>query len=197
MDIKQWTLNLKAIKSQRNHSFCLNVFLGALLSLALFNNLLLRNNHDVKLIPCNLSKEVVVGPRGVDLNYLSAWTNDMTSLKLSFTPSLIEQQQRRLLQHISPSFYGRFKEHLAEESEFVKHNDITSRIFIKTIRPIENKPRSVKVIGQLEIDYGTEKYMTKQVSYQIDYEQSINGLLVTNFKEVDSDEPNADDLGGM
>lgn len=186
MDINLFANNLKKIKGQRNYSLCLNVFLAFMLFLSLIVILRNSNYHTTVVIPAGFSKEVSVSQDGVSDNFLTEWTEFLANLKLNVTPSRINKQQKSLLAYVDSSKYGDIKKHLIEEQERVIRDDITTVFFPESTKVIDNGKLTTKISGLLRVFIGSEINKEVRVSYLLKYKLNNNGLLLTEFKEIEN-----------
>ncbi|MGE4348860.1 MAG: type IV conjugative transfer system protein TraE [Candidatus Berkiella sp.] len=184
MIISEWTKNIRGVKLQRNYSICLNVFLSALLLLALL--VLVRTAHKTTtvLVPVGLSQESIVGTKGVSDSYLIQWTEFMTSLMLNVTPETIAHHQHALLPYISNAAYGKFRTVLIKEQDQIVTNGISTVFYPKETKVIDKAHFKTKTTGLLNIYIGDMHHDTKTVSYELGFDYINNRLLLNSMSEV-------------
>ncbi len=144
MIISEWTKNIRGVKLQRNYSICLNVFLSALLFLALLVLVRTAHKYTTFLVPVGFSEESLIGTKNVGDSYLIQWTDFIVGLKLNVTPETIAYHQRALLPYISNASYGKFKASLLKEQERIIADEVSTVFY----------PKETKILDK-------EQYITK------------------------------------
>lgn len=186
MDIKSFNINLKKLKTQRNYSFCLNIFLSGVTLLTLLIMLNKSNSYTTVVVPAGFSKELVVSDKGVNQGYLIEWAEFLTSLKLNIAPNLIDEKQKSLLNYIDPSRYSAMKQHLFEEGVKVKSEDLSMSFHPIKTRVVDNKKLLVAVEGVLRVYVGNELNKTTKVTYNLGFNYGSGRLLLNSFEEIEN-----------
>jgi type IV conjugative transfer system protein TraE len=185
MDIGTFNLNLKKLKSQRNYAFCLNVFLSLVTLLVLLILLKKSSSYATVIVPAGFSKELVVSSQGVNEGYLVEWAEFLTSLKLNISPNVVDEKQKSLLNYVDPTKYSAMKEHLFEEGEKVKNEDLSMTFYPTQTKVIDVKKMLVTIEGVLRVYVGNELNQTSKVIYNIGFNYNNGRLLLNSFSEVD------------
>lgn len=185
MDIGIFSLNLKKLKSQRNYSFCLNVFLSVIILLVLLILLKKSNSHTTVVVPAGFSKELIVSDQGINDGYLVEWAEFLISLKLNISPAIADEKQKSLLNYVDSDKYSAMKEHLYEEGVKLKNEDLSMAFYPTQTRVIDNKTMLVAVEGILRVYVGNELNQTAKVTYNLGFNYSNGRLLLNSFMEAE------------
>ena len=184
MQIDIFSKNLRALMKQRNYSFCLNIFFGLIIIILLIITLKKSNLHTTVVVPANFNSPVTITQSGVDVAFLSQWTEFIASLKLNITPDTVGYKQKTLLAYVDSSKYGEIKSYLINEQEAIKNQEMSMAFFPKNTEVLDIDNLKVKISGLLRIFIGDELNKELDVSYEISYRKDSGRLMLFGFREV-------------
>jgi len=187
MNISGWSLNLKALKQQRNYSFCLNIFLSFVVLLCLLIFVRISSNHTTVVVPANFTSEVTIHNNGVDEAYLLQWSEFIVSLKLNVTPDSIIPQSNNMLKYVSSSSYAGLKKHLAQEASRIQADEISSVFHPRITKSVSVEELKARVEGMLKVYIGENLHQSSNVIYELDFEFFNGRLLLKSFREITND----------
>lgn len=160
------TSEIDSVRSALSRARKLNVFLGFSLVLALIVAIKTSGTVISTIVPSTTKQTFWVTTDRVSPEYLEEMGLYVASLAKSFTPETIGYNHKQLLKIASPEYFGALQKKLANSSNYVKQNNLSS-VFRPNSAKINQVNMSIVVSGVLNQYVNDDPLKAEQVSYRI------------------------------
>lgn len=125
--------------------------------------------------------------KGVHSKYLEKWALSLTALVATMSPTTMEANIRRLLEHTAPEVHGELERRLMREIESLKA-DRAASVFYPSRTRVDAERLTVDIEGERRLLIGSKVTSVQKVVLRVRARYDAGRLHLTSLAEVPAEE---------
>lgn len=125
--------------------------------------------------------------KGVHSKYLEKWALSLTALVATMSPTTMEANIRRLLEHTAPEVHGELERRLMREIESLKADRVAS-VFYPSRTRVDAERLTVDIEGERRLLIGSKVTSVQKVVLRVRARYDAGRLHLTSLAEVPAEE---------